>query len=416
MKVNYKIHVSSYDWGCAVSRVYLIFDDYIDSINIKDFKITEIKQSIDFSHEKEFSNVELSKERKVINSYLCNENGNIVSSKSKFACLELAVSPEEGSPIIFNPKTFFNTWCNPYYLIIEIDENACLTSNGNKIYSLIVEKYFISKTTDADFIKLDKFTSTDGITYNYGYFKPKEETENLIVWLHGLGEGGIFNTDPYVITLANKVTSLFNQEFQKIVQKAHILIPQCPTYWMDTDGKKSNLNNGSIIASNNSFYTKSLIELIDNYKKKIKAKKVILTGCSNGGFMTLILAINNPNEYDAIVPICEALPDKLITDDQITILSKIPMYFIYSKDDDIVNPEIHEIKTIERLQNANAIDLCVSTSEHVIDKSGKYKDSKGNNYIYPGHYSWIYFHNNESICDKTQIKVWDWIAKQFNSI
>ena len=54
----------------------------------------------------------------------------------------------------------------------------------------------------------------------------------------------------------------------------------------------------------------------------------------------------------------------------------------------------------------------VSTFDHVIDTSGKYNDDKGNPYQYNGHWSWIYFDNNEAKCDESHQLVWQWIKEQ----
>jgi predicted peptidase len=253
--------------------------------------------------------------------------------------------------------------------------------------------------------KMSTFKSSDNVSYNYAYYTSLSKADTLIVWLHGLGEGGIENTDPSVTLLANKVTTLASHQLQTTLGGAHILVPQCPTYWMDNDGKKTNFNNGAIIADGTSYYTQSLIELIDSYIVKCKAKKVIIAGCSNGGYMTMLLALHS--KYDAYVPICEALPDKFITDEQIQILKDLPMYFIFSLDDKVVDPNQHEIPTIKRLKEANASQLYVSSTNHVVDTSGNYKDKNGYAYMYNGHWSWIYFFNNETK-DKP---VFQWLAE-----
>ena len=83
------------------------------------------------------------------------------------------------------------------------------------------------------------------------------------------------------------------------------------------------------------------------------------------------------------------------------------MYFVFSKDDDIVDPTLHELPTLKRLKKAGAEKVYVSTTEHVVDTSGKYKDAKGNPHKYSGHWSWIYFFNNE--CSADGLKAWDFI-------
>ena len=124
------------------------------------------------------------------------------------------------------------------------------------------------------------------------------------------------------------------------------------------------------------------------------------------------MAMNYPEDYDAIVPICEAVPDAVISDEQISAIKDLPIFFIYSEDDTTVDPTLHEIPTIARLMEAGAENVHVSTSEHVIDTSGTYTDENGNPYQYMGHWSWIYFDNNESLCDECDTDVWNWMAEQ----
>ena len=87
-------------------------------------------------------------------------------------------------------------------------------------------------------------------------------------------------------------------------------------------------------------------------------------------------------------------------------IKNIPMYFIYSKDDTTVVVALHEIHTIQRLEKAGAKNIHVSTTDHVIDTSGQYKGADDQAYQYMGHWSWIYFDNNESKCDDCQKNVW----------
>lgn len=408
------MHIGGYDWGCGTSQVILSLDNVVDSVDKNDFIVTETKQATETLENSDYQIVEKTFDRTVSDAYLCDENGKKSNQASKFIALDLYVSPSEGSPLFYSRETNFNAWSNPYYLTISLSEDADITSKGVKVTTFNVDKNCTSKTTDADVMSVDSFETSDGVVYQYGYYEPEEKSDTLVVWLHGLGEGGTKDTDPYVTVLGNKVTALFNKEFQDIIGNAHVLAPQCPTYWMDRDGKMTNFNGGNIDTDGTSYYTESLTELIDNYKEKIGAKKVIITGASNGGFMTLALAIHNPDKYDAIVAICESMPNACITDEQISSLVNLPMLFIYSNDDSVIVPSKHEIPTIERLKAAGAVNLHVSTSDSVIDTSGQYKDEDGNPYKYTGHWSWIYFDNNESKCDECGIDCWSWMAEQIS--
>lgn len=409
---SYTMEITGYDWGAGTSRVTITLDHPLDSVDENSFTVTETKGATDFTQAPEFPIVEGSVERKVTAAYLVDENGKKTDQPSTTVELELYVSPDDGSPITFTLPAQLNIWCNPYSLEIVPAEGASLTSNGTAVTSLTIDSTPAGRTTSADAFQTASYTAEDGVSYEYAYYTPETDSDTLVVWLHGLGEGGTENTDPYITLLANKVTALAGESFQSIMGGAHVLVPQCPSYWMDNDGKGSNFNDGGIQADGTSYYTESLHELIESYKAECGASKVILAGCSNDGYMTMLMAMNYPEDYDAIVPICEAVPDAVISDEQISAIKDLPIFFIYSEDDTTVDPTLHEIPTIARLMEAGAENVHVSTSEHVIDTSGTYTDENGNPYQYMGHWSWIYFDNNESLCDECDTDVWNWMAEQ----
>lgn len=194
--------MSGYDWGAGVSKTIVSLDYPLDSIIKEDFTITETKQATDFTKAPEFSVEEITVEREITNAYLCDENGNKIDNASKYIVFEMYVSPEDGSPLLFSMSTQINTWSDPYYLTIQLNDNAKLTSDGVDVTSLKIDTAVKNKITDANMLETDSFKASDG-TYS-----PKEETDTLVVWLHGMGEGGTENTDPKVTSLANKVTAL----------------------------------------------------------------------------------------------------------------------------------------------------------------------------------------------------------------
>lgn len=91
------------------------------------------------------------------------------------------------------------------------------------------------------------------------WFTPKHEAGQklpLIIWLHGAGEGG---NDPLVAYTGNRVTALSSPKVQReLGGAAWVLVPQCPTVWMD-DGKEQ------LGRSNQSIYSKPLKACIDQF-------------------------------------------------------------------------------------------------------------------------------------------------------
>lgn len=74
---------------------------------------------------------------------------------------------------------------------LEISANDTqLTSNEQVVQSLEIEKDYTSKTTSADVFDLGSYQAKDGVKYSYASYTPQNDSDALVVWLHGLGEGG----------------------------------------------------------------------------------------------------------------------------------------------------------------------------------------------------------------------------------
>ncbi|MDD3809845.1 MAG: hypothetical protein PHS94_06190 [Erysipelotrichaceae bacterium] len=399
---TYSFLVTGYDWGAGVNKAVLTMERKISRVDAKDFLVFETKQETDWTGT-DFPVVINKTRREVTDAYLCDSSGNRCEGPSYHIALKMYVSPETGSPLLFSMKTQKNSWSDPYFLTFALEEGATLETPEGQFACLDIAREATGIVTSVDMFELSNHMTESGISYDYVSYKPKSRYETLVVWLHGMGEGGTDNSDAYMPVLGNKAGALAGEKFQKTIKNAAILAPQCPTMWMD-DG------SGDFTAEGSSLYTKSLMELIERHKNECGASKVVLTGCSNGGFMVLEMMTSYPGYFAAGVPICAAKLDGWVSDDDINRLKDQPLYFIYSNDDQVVDPLLYEIPVIERLKNAGAKNLAVATTDMVIDTSGKYTDDKGNPYRYNGHWSWIYFDNNEAFDDVTGLDSWSWIA------
>lgn len=409
---SYAIHAGSYDWGCSVDQIVLSLNAPLDAVSAGDFQITAERDTHDYTGNPARATEQLM----VTEAYLCDKDGGKTDQPSPYVALELAVGPDKGAYLSSSTQLSMNVYPNPYTCNITLTDGAALTSKGIAVTSFQIDPVQKAMTTDADMFRLGSYQTSSGVNYQYASYTPARKSDTLVVWLHGLGEGAARlnegeTTDPYITCLAAEVTELAGETFQGIMGGANILVPQCPTYWMDADGQCSNYN-GSITADGTSYYTESLHELINAYKEKCGATKVLIAGCSNGGYMGMVMATTYTNEYDGYVLICEAMPDKYLTDAQLQGIKDLPLYFVYSNDDPLVVPAQHEVPTIARLRAMGASNLHVSTSEHVVDLSGQYKNPDGTPYQYFGHGSWMYFFNNETSCDDCGIDAWHWMAQQ----
>ena len=65
---------------------------------------------------------------------------------------------------------------------------------------------------------------------------------------------------------------------------------------------------------------------------------------------------------------------------------------------------------MERLKSAGASNLYVYAPEDVHDTSEMIETEDGAAYQYAGHWSWIYFFNNEAADNESGLSAWDFIA------
>lgn len=394
IKGTYSIYVDGFDYGCAVTKASVTVEETMHSISKTDIQVKEVKKTTDWS-DATFSEKLLSFDREVLDVYFVDEKGEKCESSNTFV-IEMREDPNHGSPFTFSLVTGRNSWCDPYELHISME-------------GLDIDPKYTKKETAADCFIAQK-GSYEGVEYDYAYYKPEKETSTLVVWLHGGGEGGVgnksANIDVYTAILGNRVTALAQKPFQDAVGGAYILAPQCPTYWIDKDGKDSGIWEH---ADGTSFYKDSLIALIDDFAQKIQAKKIVITGCSNGGYMSTLLAKTCADKYTSYVHCCAPMDSNALSEEDIQILKDLPMYYIYAKDDDLVDPEGYEVPVLKRLKEAGADKISVSITDSVIDQTGKYSDAQGNPYKYSGHWSWIHFFNNYT-ADQNGKSVFEWIA------
>jgi len=251
----------------------------------------------------------------------------------------------------------------------------------------------------------------------YGYYVPQTGggRRPLIIWLHGGGEGG---DDPLIAYTGNKVVNLAGPENQARFGGAYVLVPQAPTFWMD-DG------SGKFGRSGKSRYVKALKALIDEFIERnetgIDRSRIYIGGCSNGGFMTLRMLIDFPDFFAAAFPICEALYDETIRDEDIEAIKHIPIWFVHSKDDMVIKPEETAVPTYERLIRAGAGNVHFTLFDEVVDLRGTFTDEDGKPYRYNGHFSWIHALNDDCrvdydgkpvVVDGREVSLMEWLALQ----
>ena len=331
---------------------------------------------------------------------LCGPEGEIIDAEeSHYVRLSLEISSNSyganSNCSVFTYANSLNNWTENIQVEASLASGQSLVVGDETFTSAHVFNYIRSRIilSTRDWGEAKSHTA-DSYTLTYKAYETDALREDgvlnpLIIWLHGMGEGG---TDPDIALLGNDVTELGNEQIQSHFvngkQKgAYVLAAQTPTYWMNSG---TGGNNGGV---GHSIYTKSLKDLIDNYileNGDIDTNRIYVGGCSNGGYMTVEMAVTYGNFFRAFYPCCEAYSDSFVTDADINKLKDLSIWFIHAANDTTVSPSAYVLPTYQRLMRAGANDVHLSYFTNVRGTQG---NPNGNNYL--GHYSWIYIFRDE---------------------
>lgn len=412
------IVVKGYEFGPAVPKVVVKLDSKVSKVSKENVTVTTAGT-----------------ERQVSKVYLSDKNGKKVTKDSKYVTIQMPVTFDTesnsgvASPFFYNMENFHNTWVDDYTVSIQ---GLTVTVNGEES-ELDSESNAINNRISTDVAAFSNRGSYSGtytnpltnqdeeLTLQYAAYEPESlkngKKNPLIIWLHGQGEGG---TDTDITLLGNEVVALAKDDIQSHFTAgkqtgAYVLAVQTPTYWMD-EGDGTNGAGAGV-----SRYTEVLMDTIKDYVSNhsdVDTDRIYLTGGSNGGYMTLNLAINNPDYFAALVPQAAAYSyyqyqrnedgtyttvpsdtslsgtafvktdDIYFDEDKIAALKDIPIWFIHAANDTVVNPSDYSLPIYKALVDSGATNKWFSYYESV-----EGSDMKDTSYL--GHWSWTYFFNDK---------------------
>lgn len=333
--------------------------------------------------------------------------------EGEYATLEMKYGPLDPLSAPIAPLNGMNEYVISDYRITQIAE---IPSEGEILTGYVFDRHAGDTMKQADKF-LHGISSYQEEPLKYGYFVPQTGNGKrpLLIWLHGGGEGG---EDPTIAYTGNKVVNLDGDEIQSKFGGAFVLVPQTPTFWMN-DG------SGQYGRTGKSKYVQALKALIDEFISRndaaIDTDRIYIGGCSNGGFMTMRMVLEYPDFFAAAYPVCEALYDETIGDEELQRIIKVPIWFTHSKDDSVVLPEETAVPTYQRLIKAGASNVHFSFFDKVVDLHGLFTDEQGQPFTYHGHFSWIYALNDDCrldydgkpvIVDGKEVSLMDWLALQ----
>ena len=270
--------------------------------------------------------------------------------------------------------------------------------------------------------------AVDGIRLGYGYYEPSfspfkrgwneepqpaPERAALIVWLHGAGEGGDEIGRAYQ---GNRVTALSQLQIQRYFGgSAWVLVPQCPTFWMDNGTEQLGRVNESV-------YVRPLRALIDEFvaahADRIDPDRIIIGGLSNGGFMTVRMCLDYPDFFAAGIAVCAPFYEENQTPENVVGIARTPLWLVHAKGDELVNPRETSLPLYAKLREAGA-EVHMTYFDHVEDLTGVYREADGRPLHTFSHGVWIHIYNDfcatdldgsNVIVDGEPVGAWEWAA------
>ncbi len=421
--------VWGYEWGPAIPKIVVEFSDAVKDVDKDAFAVKTGTAN-----------------RTVKDAYPSDAKGNKTTESSKYVAIEMSTKYGEGSPFSYNQTSSKNEWAQSVTFTVTANKDL---SVGNAKWEK--GKKFTYKCGENDRIvpqteswNKDTYRYTENgkdITLQRASWSPEgAKTDGgknpLIIWLHGMGEGG---TDIDIALLGNEVTAL-TTENETNIQKyfttstckgAYVLALQTPTMWMDDGDGKNNVDKPGT-DKQPSMYTDALYKAITTYvdgNSDIDTNRIYLGGCSNGGYMTMNMAFEHGDYFTAFYPVCEAYNNSKITDDMIAQIKDYKMWFLQSDDDKTVDPDKFVKSTYLRLLQAGAQNMHFTYTGVVKGTDDPNPWSWMGSGKYDGHWVWVYAFNdqvktqfdNSTITSKEDMtsanctkegNMWQWLSEQ----
>lgn len=406
------IVVEGFDWGPAVTATVIDFGAAVAArtLDARVFRVRDRRQDyVDDAADADGIGI-VEHERTVVDAYPSDAHGRRLAGDSRYVTLAMAVGVEDGGCKVWRDSASMNFWSEPYELIVELAGAARLAfADSSPIDALEVATDDLIANRYApvmDAFATGTFTASDGRALAFAARSPAADGARhpLVVWLHGAGGGG---TDVSMAVFDTKCTALVEEPFQTALGGAHVLIPQCDGFWLEYEGMGADgpLGNPGLP----SVWKRAVLELIDAHiaaHTDIDPDRVLVGGCSNGGFLTLDLAFERPGFFAAAFPICEAYRDAGITDAMLASIRELPLWFVYTRADVVVDPRLNEDPTLCRLEKAGATDLHAS----IFDDARIVRGPSAGHVFPDGHEAWVYFFNDQC-ADAHGTRMWDWLAR-----
>ena len=323
--VNAKLYGRVEDNGQAIYKAVIDYDNVkVVDPKVEDFTVhvkatTEGKRDADDTAYGDFD-----KDRK------------IVKVESKGNQVEIYFDEADGAAgtLSYLAKGARNIPSDIIYTITQNNPLALTSMDGRELGSQVFEYKVDNTVYDDEVAKFKSIKVDNGI--NYQFYDAGKDADSLIVWFHGNGEGDYRQSGNNIAqVLANRGTVAWaTDEAQSIFGKSHVMAFQAPDTWY--------------YANKDNLLEKAYNEIQEVVSQKgVNPKKIYVSGCSAGGYMTTRMLIKYPNYFKAAMINCPALDvaskrgGETPTDEELESLlkSSTAIWLVQGENDGTVNTD-----------------------------------------------------------------------------
>ena len=418
---EFNVIAEPFDWGKDVTRIMLKPGGSVEASNVDaaDFTVTATHYS-----EQAYKN-DFQGERKVLDAYPVTEDG-VKSDGGEYIIIEL----EYGSGVAGAHTGSYN-YAN-YYTPLTLTYNVSWSKTNEKytqheVVNLVCDEFVLDRYTDSS-ISDAKYNFVD-----YAMYSPENDGEKhpLIIFFHGMGEGGAGSLKNHGVQMyAYPECNFADKEIQEIMGgKAYVLLPQSPETWP---------TNGFTNESGYLEVVNSLIDSMIEANPGIDTNRIYVGGLSMGGYMASRVILNRPEKYAAAFLCSQAYA---ITEEDAAKLVDLPIWISCSEADGTCRMDPYTYASYEKLVAAGGKEVkCAVMEDNSSDPTSRFRfySSDSSDYVlynaeqenenkikgqfvwdnvsYSGHNGgWVpVFANGEYYLkdDGTKVTIMEWVAAQ----
>lgn len=378
--MKYQLYTRVLDGGQAVSRVMIECDKEIDAQLLSNDLFTVNASS-------SYEGKQVAKAKRLVTSVFATKERIGAPCKSgRFIHIVLLTAKDTkgASTITYSTEKMMTVKLDLNYEIILNKDLECLDGTIIHANTPIEFDGFFHHHVDV----FEKYESSMGLLYREYSPKFDGNKKPLIIWLHGMGEGGRDNELPIIANRGG--TAFVLKETQRIFGGAYVICPQCPTFWLPIEYQ------GKFYEKD---YTNEILSLIDEvcvFHPDIDEDRIYIGGCSMGGYQTIKTVLAAPERFAAAFPICPAYEMSM---KDAWKIKNVPMWFVHCMTDTTV-PSSYSVKNYEHLVRVgNDTELTL------------YPDIRSHGESYFAHAAWIPALNNQPT-SSDGLHLFEWLASK----